>query len=531
MKKIIFSIFMFLLFISCSNKSENKNLKSFTYNAVAEGRSFDPQLLTDGNTMTIHGLVSEGLTYTKASGEVIPGLAKSWDISEDGLIWTFHLKDDLKWSDGRKLTADDFIFAWERALNPEVASEYSYMLFVIKNAEKYNKGEVSLEEVGFKAIDEKTIEVRLENITPYFDSLVSFVTYMPASREFANEKGSEYGLEADSLLYSGPYKVESWDHNTEMRLVRNEFYSGSNPRKVDEVRIKYISDPTSVLNAFKNEELDIANLTAEQYQEFENDKRVRRDGLARTVYLTYNLDSELFKNENLRRAISIAVNKEELIKSVFNGVKEAAYTFTPKNVGMLGLKDDFVKELGNVFENYNPEKSKELLNVALKELKLEKLPTLVLLADERGNNKKVAEKIQEDLRVNLGLDVRVDVVTFKERLNRTSSREFDILLNAWGADYQDPMTFLDLLMTRSSLNASHYNSKEYDNLIETAMKTTDKTVRIESFFKAEKLLAKDLPIMPLYQETQLHLVSDRLTGLEIGSFGIDLHFLNLDIIK
>ncbi|CAM3153439.1 peptide ABC transporter substrate-binding protein [Streptobacillus felis] len=532
MKKILFVLMAMIAFFSCGasdgSTSSNPNEKVLTYNAVAEGISFDPQILTDGNTMTIHGLVSEGLTYTMPSGEVKPALAESWEISEDGLTWTFKLRDGIKWSNGEAITADDFVFGWQRALDPKNATEYAYILFPIKNAEKYASGEVAFEEVGIKAIDEKTLEVKLENVTPYFDSLVSFITYMPANRKFAEEKGADYGLEADTLLYSGPYKVVKWDHNTQLELERNEHYYAPESRKIDRYVIKYIADSTAALNAFNNGEIDIVSITTEQLQEYKDDARLKINGLARTFYLAFNLENEIFKNQKIREAISLAVDKEGLIETVFNGAKEASYTFTPKNIGMLGVKEDFVKELGPTFAKFDAEKAKVLFEEGKKELGITDFLTITFLADERGSNKKIVEKIQEDLRVNLGIELNVEIVTFKERLNRTTARGFDIVLTGWGADYQDPMTFLDLLISKSGNNAPHYYSSEYDALISAALKTTNREERMKNLFEAERLLAKDVPIIPLYQETQLHLVNEAVKGLEIGSFGIDLHFFNVD---
>lgn len=526
-KKILYSLLLILFVISCNTVNNSKE-KIISWNAETEGISFDPQILTDGKTMTIHGLVSSGLTYTKENGEVIPALAKSWDISEDGLTWTFHLRDNLKWSDGRALTANDFIYGWSRALDPKIASEYAYMLFPIKNAEKYTKGEVKLEEVGFKAIDDKTVEVKLENVTPYFGSLVSFVTYMPANKAFVEEKGDSYALEADNMLYSGPYKVKSWSHNSEMVLVKNENYYDYDSLKIDKYIIKYIADPTAALNAYKNGELDIVKIEASQYKEFVNDKTLQKNSYARTSYLTFNLDKDIFKNQNIRKAFSLAIDKDEIVKGVFDNTKLTTYTFTPKNVGMLGLKDDFVVEMGDTFEKFNKESAKAALKEGLKELGIDKLPDIVLLADEIRLNNKLAEALQEQFRINLGIDVKVEVITFKERLKRINTREFDMVVDGWGADYQDPMTFLDLFLSTSGNNHPAYKSQEYDGYIKTALSTPDKAKRIEALQNAEKLLAKEYPIMPIYEDTQLHLINESVSGVKIGSIGIDIHFLNAD---
>ncbi len=531
MKKILFVLMSVFMFFSCGTSNTNSNENVITYNLEHEGISLDPQILTDSSGMNIHGLVSEGLTYTLASGKVKPALAESWEVSEDGLTWTFKLRDNIKWSNGEEITADDFVFGWERALDPNTASEYSYILFPIKNAEKYTLGEVKFDEVGVKALDDKTLEVKLENVTSYFDSLVSFVTYMPANRKFVEEKGAEYGLEPETLLYSGPYKIVKWDHNTQIKLERNEYYYDSDSRKIDGFVIKFIADSTAALNAFKNGEIDIVSITTEQLQEFKDDTRLRKDVIARTYYLPFNMGREIFKNQKIREAISLAIDKEGLIETVFNNSKEASYTFTPKNSGMIGIKEDFVKELGKTFKKYDSKRAKDLFEEGKKEMGIADFPVITLVANDGRSNKKVVEKIQEDLRVNLGLELNVEMVTFKERLNRMKSKEFDILLTGWGADYQDPVTFLDLLMTNNGNNTSGYSSAEYDNLIISALKTINREKRMNYLFEAERLIARDVPVIPLFQDTKLHLINDKVKGVEIGAFGIDVHFNNAEKLK
>ncbi|WP_064592133.1 peptide ABC transporter substrate-binding protein [Streptobacillus moniliformis] len=532
MKRILFVLMTIVTLFSCGTKtSNNVNEKVLTFNAEAEGISFDPHIATDNNTLNIHGLVSEGLTYALENGEIKPALAESWEVSEDGLTWTFKLREGIKWSNGEPITADDFVYGWNRVLNPENAAEYAYILYPIKNAEKYVLGQVGFEEVGVKALDEKTLEVKLENVTPYFDSLVSFISYMPANRKFAEEKGAEYGLEADALLYSGPYKVAKWDHNTQMELVRNEYYYAPESRNIDRYVIKYIADNTAALNAFKNGEIDIVNITSEQLQEFKNDPRLVKVELGRTFYLSLNMTADMFKNQKIREAILLAIDREGLIETVFENSKSSTYSFTPKNVGIKGLKEDFVKELGETFGKFNVEKAKALFEEGKKEMGIDKFQTINLVVNEGGSNKKVVEKVQEDLRVNLGIDVNIEIVTFKERLKRMRSKEFDIVLTGWGADYQDPMTFLDLLTTKSGNNSSKYNSPEYDELIDKALKSVDRKERVQYLFEAERLLAKDIPIIPLYQETRNFLVSDTVKNMKFGSISMGLHFYDVDKVK
>ncbi|WP_067141302.1 peptide ABC transporter substrate-binding protein [Oceanivirga salmonicida] len=533
MKKIITSLLLAFAVFSCGGTKEKANEKVAYFNAVAEGRSFDPQILTDGFTMNIHGFLTEGLTDTLPDGTVIPRQAKSWEISEDGLTWTFHLRDDIKWSDGSNVVADDFINGWERALSPEIASEYAFILFPIKNAEKYTKGEVTLEEVGFKAIDDKTIEVKLEYVTPYFDSLVSFITYSPAKRDFVKEKGADYALELDALLYNGPFVLTTWEHNNKLIVERNDNYYDKENVKLDKVIIKYIKDESSSLNAFKNGELDFTKLSSEEATKYLEDSRLKKLNLARTAYIAYNTTNEAFKNENIRRAFSLSINKEGLVKSVFRDLKVVSNTLTPANTGIKGVKEDFVKEVGKAFDSYNPEKAKEYLAKGLKELGLEKLPKLTLLIDDRySDNRKIGATIQEDIRKSIGVDVEVEMITFKERLARTKALNHDFVLNSWGADYQDPMTFLDLMASFNGNNVTGFKDENYDGLIKKATETPDRAKRIGYLIEAEKYLADKMPILPLYQELELFLFNENLTGVELSPFGVRIRLNNADkVIK
>ncbi len=531
MKKIITALMLAFTMFSCGAK-EQKNEKTVYFNAVAEGKSFDPQILTDGFTMNIHGFITEGLTDTLPDGTVIPKQAKSWDISEDGLTWTFHLRDDIKWSDGSDVVADDFIYGWERALDTNVASEYAFMLFPIKNAEKYTKGEVNLEEVGFKALDDKTIEIKLENVTPYFDSLVSFITYMPAKRDFVKEKGADYALEADSLLYNGPFVLTNWEHNNKLVVEKNENYYDKDKVKLDKVIIKYIKDEAASLNAFKNGELDFTKLSSEEAVKYLEDPRLKKLNLARTAYLAYNVTNEAFKNENIRKAFSLSINKEGLVESVFRGLKEVSNTLTPANTGMKGLKEDFVKEVGKAFDSYNPELAKEYLAKGLKELGLTELPKITLLIDDRySDNRKIGATIQEDIRKSIGVEIDIEMVTFKERLSRTKSLNHDFVLNSWGADYQDPMTFLDLLTSFNGNNVTGFKDDNYDGLIKKATQTPDRAKRIGYLIAAEKYLAEKMPIVPLYQELELYLFNENLKGVELSPFGVRIRLNNAEKVS
>ncbi|VWL85675.1 peptide ABC transporter substrate-binding protein [Oceanivirga miroungae] len=517
-KKVIALMALGLTIVACGTNNSKKDEKVLLYNATAEGPTFDPQQVTDAFTSNVHNFITEGLTKTMPDGSVVPMQAKSWEVSKDGLTWTFHLRDDIKWSDGSDVVAADFEYGWKRGLDPMLASEYAFILFPIKNAEKYTKGEASLDEIGVKAVDDKTLVVNLENVTPYFDSLTSFITYMPAKKEFVEKMGQEYALDKDSILYNGPFVVDSWTHGDRIELVKNDKYYNKDKIVLDKVLVKYIKDEVAALNAFNNEELDFVRLSPEESMKYK-DKAIKNNE-ARTTYIAFNVrENNMFKNENLRKAFALAFDKEKLVDVVFSGLKDDVYTFTPANSGFKGIEKDYAKEIGAVFEKYNEKKAKEYLDKALKDMNLKELPKVTLLIDDRYvYNRKIAESLQEDLRIVLGIDVAVDVVTFKERLVRSRNGNFDVLLTAWGADYQDPMTFLDLLASFNGNNSAGFDDKKYDEILSKATRSVNREDRINYLKEAEMYLADKMPIMPLYQEVSYYLINSKVNGIEFSSF-------------
>lgn len=512
MKKILLMLLVVLGIVGCGgedNKSATPEKKEvvLNLNLGEEGKTLDPQLTTDAPSFTLLSMIEDGLVAMDENLNFTPALAKSWDISEDGLTWTFHLRDNLKWSNGEPLTAADFKFAWLRALNPETASEYGYILYPIKNAEKYNSGNGSADEVGIKVVDDKTLEVTLESPTSYFDSLTAFGTYYPLNEKFFNEHKDDYALEPENMLYSGAYKMVSWTHNSNIVLEKNPYYYDADNVKIDKINIKYIGDPGAALNAFRNDEIDVVNLTAEQYDEFRNDPRVATKVQNVVWYLQYNNQIKALSNPKIRKAILLAIDKENIVNTVFKGVSNAAYSLTPANVGMKGINGDFIEEVGAKVPKYNVELAKELLAEGMKEEGITEMPTLSLLVNPSGSNKKVAEVIQEDLRKNLGINIEIEAKEFKERLARMSSGNFDLVYAGWGADYQDPLTYLDLFETTNGNNHGKYSNPEYDKLVNLVRKEVNNEKRVEYMRQIEEIIATDYPVGPLFNNTKIYLVN------------------------
>lgn len=522
MKKIFLSLLIIVMFISCGGSNKGTKGSKIIVNESAEPKTIDPGLQTDQTATAVNSLVSEGLARQGKDGRPEPGLAEKWDVSEDGLKWTFHLREGIKWSDGELITADDFKFAWLRALDAKTASEYAYMLYPIKGAQAYNEGKGKKEDVGINVIDSKTLEVLLEKPTAYFDSLTAYVTYSPIREKFFMEKEKDFALEANTMEYSGPYKIESWRHDSNFILVKNENYWNKDNIKIDTIEIILIPDQMAELNAFNNGEADLIRLNAEQYQKYEKDPRVKVFKNNSVWYLEYNLDDKFLSNKKIRQAITMAVDKEELTKTVIKGTGEAAYGLVPTDFP--GESKTFREESEDTFPHYNPEEAKKLFNEGMAELGITEAPEIGIIVNDSGNNKKIAEYVQEKLRTNLGLNLRIETMTFKERMTRLQQKDFEIVLSGWGADYADPMTYMGLFITGGGNNHPGYSNPKYDELINKANNTNDNKIRMQAMRDAEKILGEELPIGVLSYSTRIAMVNPKVKNVYFRGIGSEFYF-------
>lgn len=531
MKKLLAILTMLIFVLSCGAKGGSSN--TFTLNIAAEPESVDPQLSTDIAGADVLQFISEGVLKRDKDGKIVGGLAEKWEVSEDGLKWTFHLRDGIKWSNGDPITANDFKTAWVRALDPKVASQYSYMLYPIKNAEAFNNDKAKAEDLGIKVVDDKTIEVTLGAPTPYFEDLVTFKTYLPVNTKLLSEKGDKYFAEdPENFVSSGPYVMKKWVHDSEIELEKNPNYYDAANVKVDNVVLKLISDNSAAFNAFKNGEVDVTMVTVEQAKEFAGDDRLKSTNDGSVWYMLFNFNNKVLANKNIRKALLMAVNREEMTSKVLNGSGTPAKTFVPAGIGMKGLeKADFTEEVPTTIPGFNPDEAKKLLAEGLKELGLKEFPSLELLFNDSGNNKVIAEYIQESLNKNLGINLNLAAVEFKERVSRMKSQQFDIVLAGWSGDFKDPITYLDLFTTNGGNNHGKYSNPRYDELVKTIKSTGDQKVRYEAMRELEQIIAEDVPVGTLYHRERKTLVNPRVQGLGFMAIGAEYNFANLSIAK
>lgn len=440
-----------------------------------------------------------------------PAGAETVDISDDKLVYTFHLREDATWSNGDPVVATDYEFAWQQALNPEVASDYAYMLYFIHNAEPYFNGEVEWSEVGVKVIDDYTLEVTLDNPLPYATDLFAFPTLAPINQKFYEEVGADkYATDAEYFCCNGMYELTEWSHNSQIVFQKREDYWNAAEVGPDKIVYKIITDSQAGLNSYLSREIDYTDLdSGEVVQQaeaagFEVGVKPARS----SYYLIVNTEDEFMSNQNLRLALAYSIDKQALVDTVYQNDNQPMTSFTPPAI--MGANDSsfqeaLVAERGEMYPGSGDlEKAQEYLQAALEELgcTVDELNLSIDCADD-SLRRNCATFLQEQWRQNLGIEnITVNSMQTKQVAANRQSGDYCMSLGGWSPDYNDAINFLDLWVTDGGNNDSFWSNEEYDNLIAQATAEADEEVRQQYLFDAEEILAAEMPIIPLYWQCQ-----------------------------
>lgn len=443
-----------------------------------------------------------------------PAGAETVDISDDKLVYTFHLREDATWSNGDPVVATDYEFAWQQALNPEVASDYAYMLYFIHNAEPYFNGEVEWSEVGVKVIDDYTLEVTLDNPLPYATDLFAFPTLAPINQKFYEEVGADkYATDAEYFCCNGMYELTEWSHNSQIVFQKREDYWNADAVGPDEIVYKIITDSQAGLNSYLSREIDYTDLdSGEVVQQaeaagFEVGVKPARS----SYYLIVNTEDEFMSNQNLRLALAYSIDKQALVDTVYQNDNQPMTSFTPPAImGAAGadgpsFQEALLEERGEMYPGSGDlEKAQEYLQAALEELgcTVDELNLSIDCADD-SLRRNCATFLQEQWRQNLGIEnITVNSMQTKQVAANRQSGDYCMSLGGWSPDYNDAINFLDLWVTDGGNNDSFWSNEEYDNLIAQATAEADEEVRQQYLFDAEEILAAEMPVIPLYWQCQ-----------------------------
>ena len=489
-------------------------------------------LTEDSVSMMVLGHVMEGLLRYDKRGRLKPGVAERWDMDANGA--TFYLRKNALWSDGNPVTAKDFVFAWRMAVDPVVASEYSFIMYPVKNAEAINTGKIKdLTQLGVKAIDDYTLKVEFENPCGYFLGLAAFATYLPVREDFYKSKGSKYAAEASELLFNGAFKLTKWVHGASLRMEKNENYWNKDAVFLKLIDCPYITaDRTALLNLFKDDKIVVAELDSETIKSAMKGKmKIRKFASGRLRYIVFNhREGKVTANLNFRKALRAVFDPQVFADKVV-GVPGTLPGRSVMPTFLQGANDKFRKEHPVPIHKVDPAAAKGYLAEAKKELGIDTFPPLALLCDDTPAIAKMGEYLQGLFGDTLGLDIKLDKQIFKQRLAKANAGDFDMVIGGWLPDYDDPLTYAELFASWNGNNDGKWNNAVYDKGIRTAMKSVDPKVRMDAFASCQQAMFDDIGVLPLFEGSTVYVQHKKAKGISRSVTGFNPNYIYTKVAK
>ncbi|MBM6743856.1 peptide ABC transporter substrate-binding protein [Drancourtella massiliensis] len=504
--------------------------KVFRYSTSTEPTTLDP---TKGNCIPdneiAHALTESLVRNT--GGEIEPGVAESWEVSEDGLTYTFHLNPDAKWSDGEQIKAQDFVYSWQRLMNPDTAAPYAFIGEYLKNGLAVEKGQMDPSQLGVVAQDDTTLVVTLERPTAYFLSLIgSSAQYAPLRQDIVEQYGSDFAADYEKNVYSGPFVLTKSSDN-QWFFEPNEEYWNRDAIKLDRVELNYVQNPDTALAMYEDGELDYVSIPTAAISTYEGKDNTFLNG--NVDYFYFNMDGSCpeLANKNMRLALNYALNRNE-----YNELVNYGY-YKPSNglvfSGLTGVESTYGEEsnLNSYPLDGDDAKAKEYLNAALSELGYSDPSevTLTLTTSDNESSKKQAEVCQEMWNSTLGINVEIEQVTYNEVLTRQADGEYEIIWAGWGSDYDDPYSYLELFMSSSAYNYSGFKNDQYDQLMTATQTEVDTAKRMDMMHQAEQILIDEGAFLPQAEREIHYLIDDDVKDVTFFYCAINIDWVYADI--
>jgi len=508
-----------------SGEAESET-QEFNLSVVQEMPSADLSLAMDTISFTALNNVYEGIYRLDENNDPQPaGAAEMAEVSEDGLTYNIKLREDAKWSNGEPVTADDYVYGWQRTVDPETASEYAYLYGYVENGDDIIEGDKDPSELGITAVNDYELEIKLDTPTPFFDNLLAFASFFPQPQEVVEEKGEDYAKTGDDSVYNGPFTLTEFEgagSDTEWSYTANDEYWDKDSVNLDKINVSVVKESSTGLNLFQDGQTDDVVLTGELAQQNANDPEYQSVKEARTSYIELNQEDEdsPFRNKDLRLALSYAIDRESLVDQVLGDGSVASTNLLPEETGKDPDTDEDFTEVSDSTLEYDPEKAQEHWEKAKEELDIDSLE-FDLLAEDTDSTKRVGEYIQGAWEELDGMQVNPTTVPFTVRIDRSTEGDFDAVVGGWGADYADPSSFTDLFESGNSYNFGKWSNDEYDKLVEDSATThvNDPKERFQDLLDAEKVINEEMGVIPVYQKAEGHMVSDKVKGIVSHSAG------------
>lgn len=505
-----------------SSSSASKDKQVLKLSATAPLDTIDISKATGyGQT----GNVFESFYRLGKNGQPAASLAKSGTVSKDGKTWTFKLRSNAKWSNGEKITAQDFVYSWRRTINPKTASPYAYLFSGIKNADEIIAGKKSPSSLGIKALNQETVQVKLNRPIAYFKVLMAYPLFGPQNEAFIKKTGKKYATSSKYMLYSGPFKITGWKGtNDTWSFVKNNQYWDKQAVKLSKISYQVVKTTNTGYQLYQQGKLDLTPLSSEQVKQLKKNKDFKTYPYSYVAFLAYNFQAKdatvkkALNNKNIRLALSLSLDRKILTSKVFGdgssvptGFVASGLAYDPAN------KEDFAKEqkVANTVD-YNEKLAEKYWKTGLKELGLKKLNLTLLASNESTNADALTQYLQSQwTKVLSGINVKVNSIPSKNAYTKASSGDFDIYVSGWGGDFSDPMTFMQILQKGTSYNYGKWNNAEYNSLIKKALTTdaNDVNKRWQDLVKAAQVANADQAVSPIYQQTTAYLQNSKVKGI------------------
>ena len=506
--------------------------QEMTFVLSDEPDGIDPTVTNNSFAMYVLVNCFEGLVTYDASGSIVPGCAESWDISEDGTVYTFHLRDGLKWSDGTPLTAGDFVYSIQRVLTPATTAQYySMMADYIKGAKEFYEGTGTAEELGVKALDDQTLEITLIQPTSFFIDLVSMWCYYPVQAATVDANGDRWTASADTYISNGPFKMEQINLGEGYVLVKNENYWDAENVTLEKLTFRFILDTATALTAYESGDVDgIRSIPSADFARLvASNAGVQTVPNYGTVYYNINCSKAPYDDPLVRKALNLAIDRKTIIENVVQIDAEPAYSFLAPGYGVDGK--DITADRGTF--GLSETADVEAAQAALAEAGYpngEGFPTLQLSYYSNDTVKKVVEALAEMFKTNLNINVEISSNDWAIYYESVQTGDYEVGAMGWSADYLNPMSFLPLFKTGDSTNTAFYSNSEYDELVDKVMTETDAAAAAELTLQADEIVSNDYACLPLYYKSNSYLMKDYISGVYMVSSS-NMYFKDAKVLK
>ncbi len=515
--------------------------KTFTFASELDIKNLDSSDADDGMSFNAMHACIDGLMGLDKDGNITGAIAEKYEVSEDQMTYTFHIRDDATWSNDDPVTANDFVYAWQRILKKN--GNYAYMFggdgaaikgvdeILTKMENNQTVTDVDYDAMGVKAADDKTLIVNITRPISYFLELMTFPCYYPINEKFCVEKGDQYAKSAENVLSNGAFVMTDWQPGKSATFEKNDKYWNKDAVKIDNLVMNLVQDAQTAATNFEAGENDFAPINSNLVDKYKGEDYFKTINEGYLFYLQLNMQNKDLQNANIRKAISLAINRQDFTENVLKDGSTPATGFVPTGLSISPSGTDFREDSGE-YTSYNLDEAQKAMSEGLKELGKSSITLRLTYGTDESPMDQMAEYLQNALTKLNGLNIEMVATTKQDRIyTKQKNGDFDIACTRWGPDYGDPTTYLNLLLENNSNNYGKYVNKDFNAKMDAAQNENDVTKRWQNLVDAEKIIMEDLPNIPVFEKGTAVLQNSKVTGLVHRPVGVPYTFTYVEIVE